>query len=201
MYSLALLMLVNPYLFSVENHKAKVILIFSIGMLSVGFPLIGIAILKFLGLSNDFNMDERKARVIPLLITSIFYLWLFVNIKSNGYIPLLFTAYAFGATISIFLSFFINNFSKISLHTVGMGGLVAIVILCKVSVDYHDFALSLGWLGVYKIHMNVVLLAVIIIAGIIGSSRKFLTNHTWQDIYGGYIVGFVSQLIAYAIIF
>ncbi len=201
MYSLVLLLLVNPYLFSIEDPKAKVILIFSIAMLSVGFPLIGIAILKFLGLADDFNLDDRKARVIPLLISSIFYLWLFVNIKSNSYIPMLFSSIAFGATISIFLSFFINNFSKISLHTVGMGGLVAVVFLFKLSFDYQDFIISAGPLGMYKIHMNFVVLAVIIIAGIVGSSRKYITNHSWQDIYGGYLVGFMSQVLAYGILF
>jgi len=201
MYSLGLLLLVNPYIFSIEDPKAKVILIFSIGMLSVGFPLIGIAILKFLGLADDFNFDDRKARVIPLLISSIFYLWLFVNIKSNNYIPMLFSSITFGATISIFISFFINNFSKISLHTVGMGGLIAVVLLFKMSFDYQDFIVSAGSLGRFKIHMNFIVLAVIIIAGIVGSARKYMTNHSYQDIYGGYLVGFISQVVAYRILF
>lgn len=170
-------------------------------MLTVGFPLLAIFLIRFLGINKDLNMDSRQERIVPLIITAMFYLWLFVNIKNNTYVPLLFTSFVLGATISIFVSFFINNFSKISLHTVGMGGLVCMLILLQVNFDYSDFILNLGPLGLYQMHLSLLIIIGILIAGSVGAARLYLTDHTNSDIYGGYLVGAASQLISYMFLF
>jgi len=201
LYSLILIFVCNPYIFSIENPKDKVVIITLITMLTVGFPLLAIFLIRFLGINKDLQMDSRQERIVPLIITAMFYLWLFVNIKNNTYVPLLFTSFVLGATISIFISFFINNFSKISLHTVGMGGLVCILILLHVNFDYSDFILNLGPLGVYQIHLSVLIVLGILIAGGVGAARLYVTDHTNSDIYGGYLVGLTSQLMSYLFIF
>lgn len=201
LYSLILIFVCNPYIFTIEDPKDKVIIITLITMLTVGFPLLAIFLIRFLGINTDLNMDSRQERIVPLIITAMFYLWLFVNIKNNTYVPLLFTSFVLGATISIFVSFFINNFSKISLHTVGMGGLVCILILLQLNFDYNDFLINLGPLGMYNVHMSLLFIMGILIAGAVGAARLYLTDHTTSDIYGGYFVGAASQLISYFFLF
>jgi len=191
----------NPYIFSIEDPKDKVVIIALITMLTVGFPLLAIFLIRFLGLNKDLNMDSRQERIVPLIITAMFYLWLFINIKNHTYVPLLFTSFVLGATISIFISFFINNFSKISLHTVGMGGLVCILILLQVNFNYSDFILNLGPLGMYNVHLGLLIIIGVLIAGSVGAARLYLTDHSMTDIYGGYFVGVFSQIISYIIIF
>jgi len=200
-FSLFLLLHINPFLFSLQDPKDKVIVIFSITMLTVIFPLIAISMMRFLGLLTDIEMKKREQRIIPLIITGFFYMWLFINVRNNGFIPSLFSAFTLGSTISIFLAFFINNFSKISLHTVGMGGLVAIILLMKINFTFQSFVINTGIFGHFSIHLNILLVAAIILAGLIGTARKYVGQHTNQDLYGGYFVGFISQIIAYQIIF
>lgn len=146
-------------------------------------------------------MTAQQERIIPLIITAMFYSWLFINIKSNTYVPLIFSSFVLGATIAIFISFFINNFSKISLHTVGMGGLVAMIFILYISYGYNDFILNLGFLGMYRIHLSLFLILGVLLAGAVGAARLYITDHNTSDIYGGYLVGLTSQLIAYIILF
>lgn len=200
-YSLLLIFISNPYVFTIQNHVDKVIILTLITMLTVGFPLLAIFLIRFLGLNKDMNMTSQQERIIPLIITAMFYLWLYINIRSNTYVPLLFSSFVLGATFGIFISFFINNFSKISLHTVGMGGLVAMIFILYMSYGYSDFILNLGFIGMYRIHLSLCLILGILLAGLVGTARLYITDHTKSDIYGGYLVGLASQLLAYLILF
>lgn len=145
-------------------------------------------------------MPDHKERIIPLAITTAFYMWLFINIKNNSTIPVALRMFVLGATISIVFAFLINLFTKISLHAVGMGGLVIIVVLTKFLFSYESFIVHLPVLGTFEVHMNLVILLTIIMAGLIGTSRLYLKAHDLKDIYGGYMVGVLGQLIAFRIL-
>ena len=141
-------------------------------------------------------MKDKTERIGPLMVTGIAYVWLFLNIRTHDEIPASFSAFILGATIGLFLAFFINNFSKISLHAVGMGGLLmAIINLLIASQRAYSF-INIGPDLSISIH-NIFLLAVtIIIVGAVLSSRLHLKAHQLQDVTGGLLVGIVSQLIA-----
>lgn len=199
-YILLILFQINPYLFSVQDLHSKGLLVISVVMLSVFFPILAIVMMKALGLIQSIEMKDRTERIGPLIVTGLFYLWLFVNIKNNNLIPEAFSFFVLGATIGLFIAFFINNFSKISLHTVGAGGLLAGVFLIRYFFSYESFLISLGSMGIYKVHVDLLLMLVIIIVGLIGSSRLVLKAHDSSDIYGGYLVGILSQIIAFRIL-
>ncbi len=199
-YVLGILLLINPYLFSIQDSKSKGLILISVFLLSVFFPLFGILMLRLVGLNQSVMMSKREERIAPLIITGIFYLWLFVNIKSNPGIPEAFIAFSLGATIAVFVSFFINNFSKISLHAVGAGGFLAAILMIRVLFSYDSFILRLGGLGQYLIHVDLVIMLGILIAGLVGTARLILKAHNQQDLYGGFIVGVIAQIIAFNII-
>lgn len=199
-YALLILVSVNPYLFGFPNEKAKGLVIILFFMLSFGFPFITIMMMKFMGFVKSLDMMDHKERIIPLAITGGFYLWLFVNIRENSIIPPPLRMFVLGATISLFVAFLINIMSKISLHAVGMGGLVVIVALTRFLYSYETFYIDVPVIGTFHIHMNVLLVLTILVAGIVGSSRLYLKAHELKDIYGGYLVGVVGQLIAFRIL-
>lgn len=200
-YVLILLFLVNPYLFSIQDNKQKGLLFISVFLLSVFFPLFTIVVMKLVGFVDSLEIKDRKERVMPLVITGVFYLWLFVNIRQNSIVPSAFAIFVLGATIALFIAFFINNFSKISLHTVGMGGLVAMVFLIRNYFSYNIFHFDAGWLGRYSISLDFMLFVSIIFAGLVGTSRLHLNAHRKQDVYMGYLVGFIAQVIAFRFLF
>ncbi len=198
-YLLIATFIVNPYLFSVQDPKSRNILLISVFMITVVLPLVSILMMRFLGLLTSLAMDDKMERVGPLIATGIFYLWLYVNIRSSTYLPTLFQVFVLGSTISLFLAFFINNFTKISLHTVGAGGLVIAFILLH-QYSYGEIEFKLGS-SVLSVSTFLLVIIVVLIAGCIGASRMFLNVHNKEQLYMGYLVGFLGQLFAYNIIY
>lgn len=74
------------------------------------------------------------------------------------------------------------------MHTVGIGGFLAMVIITMVntSVPLYD--------------LRPILLGVIVLAGLVGTARLVLKAHVPQEIYGGYIVGFFGQFAAISLL-
>ena len=88
-----------------------------------------------------------------------------------------------GATVSLFLAFIINNlFEKISLHAMGMGGFLAIVIMA---------------LNITQYDLTYLFLLVIFLSGLVGTARLILKAHQTREIYTGYMLGFVCQAFAF----
>jgi len=168
-------------------------------MITVVLPLISILMMRFLGLLASLEMHDKMERVGPLIATGIFYLWLYVNIRSNSYLPTLYHVFVLGSTISLFVAFFINNFTKISLHTVGAGGLVFAFILLH-QYSYGQFEIYAGS-SVFSISTIFIIALIVFIAGLIGASRMYLKAHNKEQLYLGYLVGILGQLFAYNIIY
>ncbi len=202
-YMLALLMLVNPYLFGVNHigESSSRFLLLRIFASTYFLPAVAFVMLRLLGLITSIEMQDRRERTGPYIITGIFYLWMFRNLLDNPQIPTAYTAFMLGATIGLFMAFFINIFSKISAHAVGMGGLVAMVVLTMFLFSYDTFTIHTEWFGILHFNMLVVLLAVLLTAGIVGTSRLWLEAHKPMEVYGGFAVGFLAQLIAVRIMF
>jgi len=201
-YVFVFLMQANPYLFGYHDDKSKGLVIISVVMLSVMFPLISIFMMRALGLISGLKMADKKERIGPLIATGLFYLWLYVNIRKNDIVPEAFSFFLLGTIIALFMGLFLNSFTKISLHTIGAGGFLAGVFLISYNFTFGLFEVSFPWIEkLYLLHVNLIVLAVIVIAGLVGSSRLYLKIHSEDEIYGGYLVGIIAQIIAYRIFF
>lgn len=189
-----------PQEFATTDPRQKTFVILSFLTLSVMFPVLGIALLKWQGLISSFRMEAKKERIGPLIVIAIFYLWLYVNIRSNTLVPDVLSFFVLGAIISIFIGLFINSFSKVSLHCIGAGGLVTGMVFIISQFTYPKLVFPIGsW--VIMISQECILLLIILAAGLIGTARKQLSAHEDHEIYGGYIVGIFSQIIAIIIYF
>ena len=200
-YMLILLMNINPFLFgfnSIQGNFKLVLLVFASTFV---IPLFGVLIMKQIGLIQSFQMKDKLERVGPYIITAIFYLWMFINLFNNPTIPRAFSTFLLGSVIGLFITFFINIFLKISAHTVGVGGLMMMVGITLFNFSYGTFGLSLGSLGVIHVSVATLLMIVILLAGIVGTSRLILKAHTAQEIILGYAVGVFSQIVAFHFLF
>ncbi len=197
-YVLILLLVMNPYLFIVNDEKARFLLIFNVFMLTVFFPLFSIFLMKMLDFIKSYEMEDKSERIGPLIATGVFYLWLFVNFKDNSSIPVSFSSFVLGSTIGLFLALMLNSFTKISLHTIGAGGLVSGLLLIKYFYSYETFFISLPF-GTLQVSTTLVAILAMIISGLVGTSRLLLKAHDEYDVYAGYMVGIFSMLIAFKI--
>ncbi len=197
---LGILLVINPYLFGIDQH-AEGLLIISVFTMSIMFPLISVVMMKMLGLISSLEMSGDKERVGPLIATGVFYLWLFVNIKNNNLVPQAFSFFVLGTTIALFMAFFISNFTRISLHTIGVGGMLMGLVLVRYNFAYDTFIVKFWSLGSYSIHIDLLIILSIIVCGLVGTARLYLKAHDSQQVYGGYLVGIASQLISFMVFF
>lgn len=186
-YAVLLLAWANPYLFGessfarlIENKTYQVEFL-QLTIYTVLFPLFGILLMLPLGLISSIRMPDKQERIGPYILTGLLYVWIFLSFKNDSHLPLSAKVFALGTTIALFTAFFINLFSKISIHTVGMGGFLAMLLIIMTR-SYQDF--------------SGVLILGIIAAGLVGTARLVLKAHEPNDIYGGYFIGFVSQFVA-----
>ncbi|HMQ08205.1 MAG TPA: hypothetical protein PKC30_12955 [Saprospiraceae bacterium] len=195
-YMLSILLMSNPYLFGMQDRHHVILLLITTFMLTTFFPGLSIILMRVLGLVESLHMKSRHERTGPLIVTAIFYLWLYINIKDNTNIPGAFTFVVFGTVIAVFLSFFINIFQKISLHGVGMGGFLFGIFIIASKFSYGSFLIEFPLLGVYQVSMILILALVFLITGMVLSSRLLLGIHTRQEIFGGLFIGMFSQFFA-----
>ena len=195
-YMLVILLAVNPYLFGVNNVGDHTRLILIVFFSTFFIPAFAVLLMKPLGLISSIQLKDKQERVIPFIATGVFYLWMFFTIQHNPEIPLAFKSFVLGATIALFLCFFINLFSKISAHAAGMGGLVGMIILTIAFFSYESISITVGENTTYEFSTSILLFIALLLAGVVGTARLILDAHHIRDLSGGFLVGLVAQLIA-----
>ena len=174
-YVLFFLMQVNPYIFGYSGPKSQGLIVISIVTISFMFPMISILLMKALGLIQTIEMKDKKERIGPLIVTGLFYMWLYVNVRNNTNIPDALSFFILGSTISVFMALMINSFTKISLHTIAMGGLTAGIMFIIFNWTYGTVDIPFPWFNFQlRISDRLVAMIVVILAGAVGSSRLYL---------------------------
>jgi len=160
-------------------------------------PAFSLLMLRQLEFVPSIELENREDRIIPFIVTGIFYIGLAVFfVKTPNHSPHILTVFILGATIGLWLSFLINLFTKISIHAVAIAGFLAIVILCMQQLEFDRVLIDLGSIGAIDLTMRSLLMIVILFTGIVGTSRLLLKAHEPFQIYFGYFIGFLSQFIA-----
>ncbi|MBK8922507.1 MAG: hypothetical protein IPM81_13545 [Saprospirales bacterium] len=196
-YALLLLLYINPFAFGVHSptDKQALFLLMYVFTTTALIPGIGIAVMKPLGFVKSLESPDRLERVGPYIVTGVFYLWLYKNLSAGDQAPALYLVCVLGATIGLFMAFFINIFTKISAHATGMGGLVGMLLLTA-----WQWPGSMLGLPVFGGSVQVSLVAaaggMAILAGCVGTARLALEVHSTQDIWQGYLVGFLAVWVA-----
>ncbi|MBP9151204.1 MAG: phosphatase PAP2 family protein [Flavobacteriales bacterium] len=124
-------------------------------------------------LIDSFHMHTAKERSLPFLTTIVFHLSTFYMF-SKAPMPSLFPNLILGAAFSVALAFVINLKWKVSIHMLGMGGIVGTIfgLMLRYQVDAIQLVMSL-----------------VILSGIVGYSRLRLNAHTPLQVYVGFVLG------------
>lgn len=188
-YGAAFIVAVNPHLFAEYQLKTRILWIIITFIFTFICPVVWIVMMKRLELITDYQMTDPQERIIPYIAVATFYMWTYrlfrptteVTAFTNQLISLM----MLGAAISIFIGFFINIFRKISIHAIGMGCLLGLVL---VMMQVSDFDLKLAFVGV------------IILGGVVGTARLVLQAHEQAEVYAGYLVGFMGMFFSFTLI-
>jgi hypothetical protein len=192
-YMYVLLMVVNPFLFGSNdfgNERAILTLVMMVLYTAV-IPMVSVLLMVALNMVSSVMMAEKTERIGPLLLVMVLYFWVYYNLSQSNDVPTIFSAFLLGVVIALAVAFVINVMDKISLHTVGMGGLVGMLMITMGLFGANGIAI-----GGMTVGLGLMLLVGVLLAGIVGTARLALGAHDTVQIYSGYIVGFVAQLVA-----
>lgn len=196
MYMLLLYILINPYLFPYRSGREFGTILLIVFFTAVAIPVVAILLMYSTGLIKSLDMKERTDRIGPLMCTSIAYLWLFLNIRTHNAIPPIFSSFVLGAIIALFIAFFINNFSKISLHAVGLGGFFFAFVHLVFAYGRPYTTVYVGDFQIMSVHNILLLALLLVIIGSVLTARLYLKAHKPEDVFGGFVVGLAAQIVA-----
>ncbi len=155
----------------------KLIVIAVIAALTCVIPAVLFLVMKYFGILTDVHLNNRSERFLPYAIIIVCYvvaaLYLF-NINA----PTWMWMFLFGAGVASLVSLVVNIVWKISAHMAGIGGIIG--LLCKIN-NFGD--------GVFD--LMPIICVVIIVAGILGTSRLAMERHTLWQVIAGVFNGFL----------
>jgi membrane-associated phospholipid phosphatase len=188
-YGTLLILYTNPNLYGYPFEKIHTVWLIIIFALTFMFPVIWLFMMRRLEMIDSFNLETAKERIIPFIATATFYLWTAWMFKPSANMKIPPNQLVFymmlGACVAIFLGFFINIFSKISLHAMAAGNLLGLL-------------LSIIRFSTYDLRM--VFIGALLLAGLIGTARLILNAHSPREIFTGYLAGFFGQFIAFSVL-
>jgi len=161
---------------TIVPKAAKLAVLLLICFTTLLVPLLGLLGLRFSAVINSLQLPNRKERIYPFALVSVFYIMTvsFFYWKLN--IDQLLIVTLGLVTVSLVLMTLITFFWKISAHQTAMGGWVAIVSV-----------LSMKFTSGFLFHYFIL---IILLSGLIGTARLYLNAHRPSEVYAGFLLGF-----------
>lgn len=157
--------------------KAKV---FSVTILTVLLPILLYFLLKTIKKVDSLELKTSKERIIPLILNVMILVLILKRVLPYEEIPELYYFYL-GILFSVLTCLFLAILRfKASIHMIGSAGF----FMFAVALSIH-----------FKININGTIAAMCIIMGAIATSRLHLKAHTNAELFIGFFVGLLPQLV------
>ncbi len=156
-----------------EAHKVIYIIV---GLSTIGLPLLMLPVFLFRKNIKTLQMTQKQERYIPLFVMAIFYFFSYHTLR-NLNVPNMLSTFILGSFISVTIAAIVNIWWKISLHGIGLGGIIALLTL--ILVFHHGYPEGL-------------FVQALIYTGIVFSARLYLNQHTLKQIVVGFLCGFLT---------
>lgn len=179
LYAFGLLIYTNPYINMMITETSKY---FTLGILlvfTIILPILTSVLFKLFGLIDSLYMKTAKERRWPFLLTLIWY-YMGIQLLTRIYVPQSFLLLMIGATCIVGVALVITSRWKISIHMLGIGGVIGAII---------------GISQRFQFDHSILLIALILFAGLIGYSRLKTNSHNFRQVYAGFIVGIAVEWI------
>lgn len=140
---------------------------------SILIPLLMFWMMKRLNIISSLSMDRKQDRLVPFLITGIFYIttwFVFYNLGIMDLVAYLFIV----AALLVFLAILVNLFWKISIHSMSMGAMSVFIVYLTAAHFLNSSWPAYG---------------IVLLSGLVGFSRLKLKSHSPAQIYVGYLLG------------
>ncbi len=178
LYLLAILL--TQTVFAEYATPVKLYLSWVVVLYAILIPVLSLGVLRSLGRISDYRIDNRRERLIPLLIGAICYLLCALTIAK---IPsaIFLRKFMLAACCCEAMCLVVSLNWKISLHLTGMGAAVALLVVMNI--------VGVG-------NMMIPLMVTILCAGTLASARLYLGCHNPLQVASGFCGGFVVAVLA-----
>ena len=160
------------------SYKIQVLLM--VYLFTVMLPTLLIHVYRRYQGWNLIELGHREKRMIPYLLSIVSY-FTCVYVMEQLHMPHFMGSIIVAALAVQIVCALINVWWKISTHTAAIGGVAGALFA---------FAYYLGFNPVWWLCL------VIIVAGMVGTSRMILRQHSLSQVVGGFAVGFICAALA-----
>lgn len=172
----------HPGYFNGVAKGEKIWVLIRVAVNIVLFPIVSVLLLKAVGFIDSIFLKTQKERIIPYIISNIFFFWMYLVFHNQSEIPSILTSFIFSVFLSSSVAVVANSFFKISMHAIGVGGMLGLLLI----ILYTNVSSS----------VTVPLSIAVLITGIVCTSRLMISNHSQADIYLGLLCGILCQVIS-----
>ncbi|MBL7953255.1 MAG: hypothetical protein JNM62_16225 [Flavobacteriales bacterium] len=175
LFTLALAGTVSPALVYFVPPGSRLIMLGMVAIMTIAFPLTSALLLLRASVVTRLDMPTRQERIVPYAMTLIHFCLAYYLLRRSPVHPAL-LAVNYGILLATGFTFVITFFWKISAHMVGIGGLIGMLT-----------ALS----AVQQAPLFPLIAAAIIVAGLLGSARALISDHSHAQLITGALLGWV----------
>ena len=161
--------------------KARMIVVAVTFAATCLIPVIGIYLLSKTGAIKDPMLNDRQDRTLPYILCTLCYIALAVYLWMV-HSPVWLSMFILGGAISLIVLTVVNRWWKISGHATAMGGLSAMMYYLMAS---GNSPFDLQW----------AFFAVILLSGMVCTSRLILNRHTLLQVGAGFLNGFLCVFL------
>ncbi len=160
--------------------NVKFYLLWVVLLYAIIIPILTLGVLRSLGRISSYRVDDRRERLLPLLIGAICYVLCAITIAK---IPsaIFLRKFMIAAACCEVMCLVVSLYWKISLHLTGMGAAVALLVVMNVA--------GVG-------NMMVPLMFAILLTGALASARLYLGCHNGRQVLAGFCGGFAVATLA-----
>lgn len=169
-----IVLLLTSTVFARYPADVKFYLLWVVVLYTIVIPVLSLGVLRSLGRISDYKVDNRRERMLPLVIGATCYVLCAITVSK---IPsaIFLRKFMVAAACCEVLCLVVSLYWKISLHLTAMGAAVALLVVLNV--------VGAG-------NMLVPLMAAILCAGALASARLYLGCHDGWQVLAGFGAGF-----------
>lgn len=169
--------------FQYMEPKGRIISLATVAVNNFLFPVVVVLLLRGLGFIDSIYLRTQKERIVPYMASIIFFFWSWYVFYNRYEAPQILRDTLQGIFYAAIIASAVNIYFKISMHAIGMGGLVGMMIACL--FDGSLFSLLPLALSV-------------LLSGLVISSRLITGDHQRGDVLAGFLVGLTAQAMAHS---
>ena len=179
-YAIFLLFAFSPLFADFMSMSQKIQIVQLVIIFTLLLPIFSVLTLKKFNIVTSIYMENREERRWPLLFTIIWYYLLFRFLDSI-HIQYIVIQLLFGAMLILLLAIIVSNFWKISLHMLGIGGVLGAFFAIQTLFGGNIF----------------LIITLLFCAGLVGFARVNEGAHTLSQVYLGFLVGFCTEFLIF----